>query len=76
MGGGVWIWSCEFGGQLTFACFSGAVLGIFVGFLDDFPFFGHFLGWIFPFLSFFGVRDTVYSRAGGDHVLLPIRESF
>jgi hypothetical protein len=42
-----------------------SVFGRFLSVLGDFINFG---GLIFPFLSFFGVRDTVYSQMKVDHV--------
>jgi hypothetical protein len=54
----------------------GAVLAILGGFLNIWVSFDPFLWPFFLFLSFFRVRDTVYSQMKVDHVLLVIRESF
>jgi hypothetical protein len=59
MGGGVW--SCEFGGQLTFACFSGAVLGSFCRFLRILADFEDFWASFFLF-SLFSTFSRRYTR--------------
>jgi hypothetical protein len=64
-----WMSLAEGGRLLESAYFSGGILSILGGFLKIWVSFDGFLGSIFPFLAFFGVRETVYSHGAGEHVL-------
>jgi hypothetical protein len=64
-----------FDGTRESAYLVGGLFGDFESFLPFLVNFGSFLGLIFPFLAFFGVRETVYSHARVEAVLSVIRTS-
>jgi hypothetical protein len=60
--------------QLQFCLFRVLDFSLFGPFLTLFVQNDHFLGLIFPFLSFFQFQDTVYSQTDLEAVLLPIQK--
>jgi hypothetical protein len=68
---GVWaefVGDLKIGGELSLPLFDGATFCSFGPFLPFLVNFDDFLGRIFPFFAFFGVRETVYSQTNVDPV--------